>query len=515
MHLHIWLVPAVVLALVSTVHAEQRESVARVLAGNAELYEPLVGVTIKGMRLEMPLSMVGRLEAINSYPVDVNRADDSQTKLETGPAGNIQARVGLSFNSKLALLPINLGADYEHDVITGPLGGEPDIEGEGLPNSQELEHQLRKATGRVSLGYFLHVTGGLTTSFWGLGLLANDGAHGWTPGSAYFGDPRGGDRVIRVALASGPITRLGISLALGYDWVLKDDSLLNEDEAKQAIGAFTIGRNLPTTLGFYAVYRTQDSTDGDTIEIAALDMHASTTHQLPAGLRLTVSVESALILGETSLASSVDYPEKDVFQLGAALRASLDAGRFGGVLDLLYASGDSNFDDGQNNAFKPDPNYEMGLLLYRHVMAAQTGRATFTASDPELVGYPAEDLDRFPTRGSASNTVAIFPRGWWRPLKGLEVYGGPLFAFTANSNADPLNSKVAGGVPRNALDGDPGSYLGTEIDLGARFQGLISGTLLTAGIEGGVLFTSTALSDAQGSNPGPVFGGRLILAYQI
>ena len=249
--------------------------------------------------------------------------------------------------------------------------------------------------------------------------------------------------------------------------------------------------------------------------MAAFDLYGRTSHRLGKRLQLTVELESALIIGETDLGSSPEFPQKDVLQLGVALRAGLSAGSLGGVLDVLFASGDSNYDDGDQNNFKPDPNFEMGLLLYRQVLAGQTGRAPFTASDPELVGRPNEDLERFPTRGSATNTVALFPRAWWRPLAGLEVHGGPLVAFTPVSNADPLNSRVAGGVPRTALDGDPGGYLGTELDVGVRYQALLGGTLLMAGLEGGVLFPGSALAAADGSTLDPIYGGRFLLAYQL
>jgi hypothetical protein len=489
---------------------------ARVVVGESQEYEPLAKLTYRGMLFELPASVAARLEGLGSYPVDLDRTTGENTSLETGAAGNFQARVGLKFNSVRALIPFNIAAEYEHDVITGPVGGEPEIAGEGYPNSEALEHQLRKGYGRVSLGYFLHLSGGLMMSHWGLGLMSNDGAHGWAPGSAAFADPRGGDRVLRVVLASGPVTRLGLFGAVGYDWVQGDDVMLEDDKARQLIGAFAIGRGLPTTIGFYAVWRTQEARDGDITEVAAMDFHARTSHALTERLRLTAEMEAALIVGKTDLASSPDFPQKDVLQLGVAVRASLEyAGRLGGVLDFLYASGDSNFDDGSQNGYKPDPNYEMGLMLYRHVLAGQTGRAAHTAADPNLSGVPNEDLDRFATRGSPTNTVAFFPRAWWRPLVGLEVYGGPLFAFTASDNADPLNTKLAGGMPRNALDGEPGRYLGTELDIGARFQTLAWGTLLMVGVEGGMLIPGSALQRQGGKEMGSVLGGRFLLGYNF
>ena len=50
-------------------------------------------------------------------------------------------------------------------------------------------------------------------------------------------------------------------------------------------------------------------------------------------------------------------------------------------------------DDGKITAFHADRNLRQGLLLFDRVLAWQTGRARRTASDPTLVGVPAEDLD--------------------------------------------------------------------------------------------------------------------------
>ena len=495
--------------------AEGEETFPLLLTGDDHRYSPIVRYEPRKMLIEAPLSMRARLEGIGDYPVDLQRAGQ-RTTLHTGAFGNVQARVALKINTRRALIPFNLGAEYEHDLVTGPMGGKPEIEGDGLPNSEGLEHQLRKAYGRVSLGYYLHLMGGLMTSQWGMGLLSNDGAHTWEPGSAAFTDPRGGDRVVRVALSTGPLTRLGLFAAVGYDWIYADDVTLEDDDARQLITAFAIGRDRPHTLGVYVVWRTQEAPDGDTTDVTVVDLHGRTSFAPTPRLKLALEIESALVFGESGLGSSPEYPNKDVLQLGVALRASLGyREKVGGVIDFLYASGDENFDDDTQNAFKPDPNYEIGLLLYRHVMAGQTGRAPFNASDPNLVGTPNEDLDRFPTRASASNTIAFFPRVWWRPTVGVELYGGPLFTFTAVALADPLNIRLAGGVPRNSFNASPGRYLGTELDVGARFQALVAGTLLTLGAEGGALFPGSAFEGEDGQGMDAVLGGRVMVGYQF
>jgi hypothetical protein len=111
-------------------------------------------------------------------------------------------------------------------------------------------------------------------------------------------------------------------------------------------------------------------------------------------LKLKLEAELAVVTGKTTLAPTVDFPQHDVLQVGAAARATFDAGRIGAVWDFLFASGDQNLDDRRSSSFKADPNYPMGLLLFRYVTAAHTGRTPIVAGDPSLVGYRADNLER-------------------------------------------------------------------------------------------------------------------------
>ena len=95
------------------------------------------------------------------------------------------------------------------------------------------------------------------------------------------------------------------------------------------------------------------------------------------------------------------------------------------------------------------------------------------------------------------------------------AYGGPLFAFSDSAIIDPLNTRLNGGEPRNALDGSPSSYLGTEIDLGVRAHLDIDKTILSAGIEGALLLPGAAFTNAQGDILDPLVGGRAMARYQF
>ncbi len=499
--------PATALAEVDGVAAE-----AEVLAGDSRDYKPLLTFRPGAMRVAAPLSATLRSEGVQAFATDA-----AGTAYAPDAAFDTQLRVGAVFDTEQALSPIFFHAEYEHDLLTGQVsGGAADDFGAVDPAlGGDTDTQLRKAFGRLTVGPFVTLSGGFQTSHWGLGLLANDGDHGWTPGSAYFGDPRGGDRVLRSTISTGPWTRGRVVLTFGYDVVQGDDVILGDDEATQFIAAAVVNHGKPRTVGMYAAFRDQEAPDGKKTEVAAIDLYGKWTGRIRGKVKYTTELEWALVTGTTELAPTPEKSEHDVLQMAVAARLGFDFGGLGTVLDFIYASGDRNFDDGAQNSFKADPNFEMGLLLYRYVLATTSARSAVTAADPDLVGVPSEDLDRYPFRGSVTNTVAFFPRAWWRPVAGLEVYGGPLIAFTNVSYADPRESRFEGGRPTNPFGGEPGAYLGTELDLGVRYRVIAFGSELTLGLEGGVLQPGDALADADDETIGPVTGGRAILSYRL
>lgn len=497
------------LALAAAVPATAQQESAR-FAGEQDAYAPAIVVAGDEYKLEMPASVRGRLEAVSSFPVD-----GDGTKQTTKLAFQPEVRAGLRFDSRPKDMRwLRLQLEYEHDVTTGALSGVPGYEGERLPNGEKSHHELRRLFARGTFADTVVVSGGYNMSHWGLGLLANDGAHGWTPGSARFTDPRSGDRVIRGAIGTTPLTDLKLVVGGAIDQVEDDDVLLDGDSATQYILRGVVGDGQPTTGGVYLVYREQDSKSGRGFDAYVADVMASTMQKLSIGT-LTLAAEGAVIFGQTGLGPNPDFEHHDLLQIAATGKIGLDLGGFGAVLDVLYASGDQNVDDGDQNAFKVDPNYEFGLILFRQVLAAQTGRAVVTASNPLIIGRPVPDLDRVPTGGSPTNTIAFFPRAWVRPIDGWETYGGPLIALTEVRYADPFQSRLAGGQPRNPEGGSPGSLLGVELDIGTRYRTLAWGTEWTAGLEGAVLLPGNAFDDAAGHSMDEVWAGRVLLEVRL
>lgn len=461
------------------------------------------------MQLELPASLAGRVDGASSFPVD--RYGSS---FAPGASVSPEVRLGAQFSSGMAWAPIALLVEAEVDLVTGVAARTSDVAGDGFPGSEGLGTELRKLHARASLGKALHLDIGAQTSHFGMGLVSNDGAHGWEPGSAAFVDPRGGDRVLRAQLSTGPHTHAGLALSVGADKVLGDDVLLAGDSARQVFGALLVGAGEPTSAGAYVVRRHQENAAGRATDVTVVDLTAKARLQVP-GAVLGLETEWALLDGTTDLGATVERQAHDVLQLGGAARASIDVGAFGAVFDFLYASGDQNPYDSAQNAFHVDPNYSFGLLLFRPVVAAQSARTTSTAADPQLAGTPPQDLERIPTRGSPTNTVGLFPKLRVRPLAGLEVYGGPLFAFANVPNTDVFNTQISGGSPRSSLGGAAGHYLGTELDLGVRYRALIHGSELTVGAECGALSPGNAFLALDNTRMGGVYGGRGMVRYRF
>lgn len=530
-HLIPWMALSVVLVRVDRAFAEEEAPPpceveappahtpheAMIVHGTSDRYRPVLRTTIgdECVSFATPLSAAVRFQRATSFPVDRDLGEH-----DPGFSVSPRLRVGAIFDTGRALAPFGVHLEYEHDLLVGTAGPDPSLAGDGYPETPGFEHELRKGFVRASLARYLHVSAGWMTSHWGMGLVANDGDHGWAPGNAQFADPRGGDRVLRAQLATGPLGDVGFAAAVGGDIlsddvITRDDVLLEGDHARQIAAAVMIGQGKAHGAGFYAVFRHQEALDGSATDVRVFDLTARTRFGIGGGAELSFEAEGAVVTGTTELAPTTTFEEHDVLQAGAAVRAALDAGAFGTVIDVFLASGDQNLDDVEQNAFKADPNFEMGLVLFHEVLAAQTARGVATASDLTLVGFPSEDVDRIATRGSASDTVAVFPKLRVRPIDGLEAYGGILFAWAAVPLVDPFNTRIGGGTPRNALDGGPGNYLGTELDLGARYRLNAGGFDATVGAEFGTLRPGSALTRARFVSMEAVHLGRLMLNVRL
>lgn len=496
--------------------AAEPEPAAAPPTGLAEAVTPATSKAEQVPLLQLRVAGLATAGQSAAYAVDATGAK-SPGELQIG--GRLRLGVGLDTGDRLGTLGL-LGA-LAAEVAPGTWQGSPTLPGDRLPGSRF--DQVLPAEGWLGLGWgpkaghnAVQVRAGLMGSHWGLGLLANDGrpeqAGGW------FQVPQVGDRVMRLALVLTPWRGTdsplrGLVISAGADEVVDDDVLISGDKARQIVGAVRMFLAADQSVGVYYAARDQEGPGGRGLQVHALDAAADLAFSQGWGV-LRLQAESALIIGKTSLAPTPEFPEHDVLQgavygrgiaeVGKSLRFELDAG---------WLSGDTSLDDGSVTAFRADPNFQVGVLLFPQVLAFQSGRARLRASDPDLVGQPNDDLDRLATGGAATSAIVLFPKAGAKFGDHAEVFGGALLALAPSPLTDPRASRtVGGGQAYNFLGQEPdGLVLGTEIDLGVRARLPLKalGGDFVATAEAALLLPGGALAGLDEVVP----GGRLTLAY--
>lgn len=408
----------------------------------------------------------GELRYLFSLPPDLPLDAEGRT---LGQAWVLDQRWRLG--GALALGQARLHA--EADLFTGQLLGDPwDIPG-------GLDERHRDSVGVLQPHAFaprelyaerrlgpVHAQVGLMTSHWGLGLLANDGAH-----DPLFGRADGGDVVLRAMGTTLPLEGRPLVLAVAADRVWHDDIgswFPGRQAAWQGVLAAAWAPQDGPTAGAYAVYRHQAEADRvRSTDIVVLDA----TFDAPAELGpLTVraAAESALILGRSTRSPSASWPEGlRVRQLGAVglLSAHLPDQRLGLVLRGGWASGDGDPYDDTTRDFGMDPNLDAGMVLFDEVGGALGAEAYARLDDPQHMGQPPDGADVLVTEGAVRRAAFAQPVLEGRPVDGVLLRVGGLVGWSTAPILDPFLTGRNGGVPTNHLGVETQGYrLGAELD---------------------------------------------------
>jgi hypothetical protein len=414
----------------------------------------------------------------------------------------------------------------EFDVATGAVFGTPDatVVAPRIPTPafqpaalRALYLQYKWETGAARLG--------VQTNQFGLGMLSNSGSRDAEPGD--FGQQFGGVVVARAGFGARPFFRLGgawraVEPVAAFDFVLNDQTVnaFAGDVAFQGIWGLRFNVDEQRQLAITGVYRSARRPSGSpgerSTDVLVGDLFGKWRVFESGDTSLTLAGELAAIWGTTTQSRSDVAEVLDVRQFGAVAKVNFKVGRFAVLLDGGYASGDQNPYDSTLGNFRFDPNYKVGLVLFDQVLGYQSARSAWRAADPALAGVAPEGVDLLPTAGAITGAWFLFPRARFSAADWIDVYGGPLFAFTSAALVDPFNTRLNGGTPVNALGARPGSYLGTELDLGVSVHGNPTKYLhVTATLEGGVLLPGDAFRTATGATMGPAGLGRLRLSVAL
>jgi hypothetical protein len=371
---------------------------------------------------------------------------------------------------------------------------------------------IRRAYGEVALPFGVLRVGRMNVID-GTGVQAADGDG--RPNR--FGISRTGTLVDRALFATKPLEGLkapaardksadrGVFWGVTYDRLVTDSPQAFGDDVAQVATSVrwlapkhALGSD--AMVGAFYVHRWATGSRIDGVGLRAY----STFGPIRAGL------DGALNTGTTNEISTAyqkisNDPPTDQPILQGGLRGVL---RYDHKLVSLYLESDyaSGTDDPRARAtlsqFVWAEDTNVGLLLFKHVLAFQTARAA--AAGTELLRrlgatqFPTTALD---TKGALTNAVTLFPQVDYRPHPDLLLRGGVLFAWTAT----PLINPVASLQNRQSSDyhddllnfagGKPGSYYGTELDARVQWRAFDH---FIADFEGAVLFPGSALENKDG-----------------
>jgi hypothetical protein len=372
---------------------------------------------------------------------------------------------------------------------------------------------------------------GQQASHWGMGILANDGDH-----PTMFGDYARGSLVERILYAVPPLGKgTPLLIAVAGDLVFKDNTadLLGDDVNKharsgdrafQGVGAIAY-RTKAYELGVYGVYRHQERDAAavltpftEKLEVGSFDVTGKFNRPVPGTSAWAYGeFEAAMLFGSTTYVrgryrAGLDPtvpagPEKiqsygAVATLGIVREAREGQLRWGDLVAELswgWASGDANPSDGVTRRFTMDPNHNVGLVLFDHVLAWKTARAATIAQDPNVVARATPGLDLLPSKGGVFGATYLNPRFIARPRPWIDLKAGVLIAQTTADFVDPYHAGALGSFV-NYDGGDPRLHdLGVELDLGFMTRvAFRQGTTIELGAEGGAFFPGHAFDGPGG-----------------
>jgi len=401
--------------------------------------------------------------------------------------------------------------ETEWDLFSGQLVGDtwdiPDRADERHRERLSVVHpdsfRARKAKMSGRVGPVL-LEGGITTSHWGLGMVANDGAH-----DPHFGRADFGDRVLRLRVVTMPLAQKDVPLYLvvAGDRVIADDmARWSEDQAAyQGITSLLWRHPEGHQAGIYGVYRLQNEADGERQTRAKMvDVFVETF----GGLGSTdwdwlAGMEAAGIAGTTD--RSLSYNEREALRIrSAGTTGYIGARGLDDNLSLLlrggWASGDGNSDDDTVNDFSFDRDFDVGMVMYPEFWGAIEAGTHALLSDPEHGGQAPDGVDAVTTEGAFRRASFVQPVIDYQVHEWVNLRTGMVWSWATAPIAHPFISYRNGGIATNHLGEETEGYeLGSEFDwavtIGDQSRDTRVGTITPALVaQGGHLFLSENLA---------------------
>jgi hypothetical protein len=459
---------------------------------------------------DLPGELRYRMNWLTDFPVNAGGRDSGRTYWQES---RLRLNPGLKVGDKLAFygqadfFSGRLGGGYarlRYDYADWPYDGRDDYVSAEF---RQLWMSWETPVGALRVGQM--------SSMWGLGLLSNDGENRMNE----FGDSRFGDLYQRALFATKPLLFFNHSdfanrlyLAVGYDIVWRDENADYRDGDRGSEWIISSFYEDPDHLftGVYVALRNQTDDDGDMVKATAYDLNFNwKTRPQADRARFSLAFEGIILKGWTDRVILETSPKQlDLDAIGGVVRTGLefpDSGlRLG--FEAGYASGDANPYDKTNYALSFDPDYNVGIVLFREVESTLTAYQPEPLADPNKVHVPQKGIDQLPTNGSVTNAVYETLIIAYSPpdgrAKGLTFKEGILHAAAAEDFMDPYQTFAHGGAPTNYKGAPARKDLGWELDTALSYTYGIGARLkLNVGMEHGYFMPGSAFNDRHG-NPG-------------
>jgi len=381
-----------------------------------------------------------------------------------------------------AKMPFFIGdLETEWEVNTPQLMGDmweiPGLVDERQRDARMMNTLPRKLNLTGFVGNY-QVSAGLTTSHWGLGMLANDGAHPDWWGRSDFGDRVIRLRATRLPYYDGPPKKIELFTTAALDMVVGDEigRLDNDQLAFQAIFSMLWKHRNESQWGAYTVIRHQLERDRSRSTTAlALDMFGDADWKI-GNCTLRTAAEGAVIVGSTDRATTYGSRNAQrVAQVGATGLLELENQKESLMFRLRagYASGDANSDDGTTSDFAFDRDFSAGVVMFDQLNGGIEAATYNHLTDPDISGQPPDGVDALVTEGAFRRATFVQPAIQFKPISWMAARVGTTLAWATAPVSQPFYSYRAGGVPHNHLNvPSEGRHLGTELNWSIAFEDL-------------------------------------------
>jgi hypothetical protein len=326
-------------------------------------------------------------------------------------------------------------------------------------------------------------------------------------------------------------TKRGVIFAATYDWNVQDQITSYDDDAFQ----------INMLLSWRADKADWFGADWRNFQLTGVLVHKgnkafdSAVWAMPIRFETqvgpsSINLQFSYIFGETreisegiSILSGKQPTKQTLEQYGAHAYVDYKLGPVTLGMEFDYASGDP---DPRGHTpitqFNFTRDFNVGLLLFEHLMAFQTARsAAVGIENLSKLNAPSFPLTEVASEGRFGNAIAVFPQLKVDILDGpkhwLHARFGVLAAWPAAGVVDPVATILredGNKIDDDAVNfhgGDPGSYYGTEFDL--QLEWTIA-DFFTWTIEAAYLLPGDALQDIHGDAvPAYLVENRFVFAF--